>query len=113
MPVRHRLYLRVGDFVVHPRYEEWGAGKVVEEMTSVLEGGTCLVRVDFEDGHQRTFDNNLDSPSCCYFFGIRRHQHPLFDPDGDPDFSIVGRKMIGRNTPKRRGRRAAKRLSRG
>lgn len=108
MPVRHRLYLRVGDFVVHPRYEEWGAGKVVEEMTSVINGGTCLVRVDFEDGHQRTFDNNLDSPSCCYFFGIRRHQHPLFDPHGDPDFSIVGR-----NTQKRRSRRTAKRLSRG
>lgn len=108
MPVRHRLYLRVGDFVVHPRYEEWGAGKVVEEMTSVLEGGTCLVRVNFEDGQQRTFDNNLDSPSCCYFFGIRRHQHPLFDLDGDPDFSIVGR-----NTLTRRSRRTAKRLSRG
>lgn len=108
MPVRHRLYLRVGDFVVHLRYEEWGAGKVVEEMTSVIEGGTCLVRVNFEDGQQRTFDNNLDSPSCCYFFGIRRHQHPLFDPDGDPDFGIAGR---GR--PQRRSRRTTGRLSRG
>lgn len=108
MPVRHRLYLRVGDFVVHPRYEEWGAGKVVEEMTSVIEGGTCLVRVNFEDGQQRTFDNNLDSPSCCYFFGIRRHQHPLFDPDGDPDFGIAGR-----GTPQRRSRRTTGRLSRG
>lgn len=107
MPVRHRLYLRVGDFVVHPRYEEWGAGKVVEEMTSVIEGGTCLVRVNFEDGQQRTFDNNLDSPSCCYFFGIRRHQHPLFDPDGDPDFGIAGR-----GTPQRRSRRPTGRLSR-
>lgn len=107
MPVRHRLYLRVGDFVVHPRYEEWGAGKVVEEMTSVIEGGTCLVRVNFEDGQQRTFDNNLDSPSCCYFFGIRRHQHPLFDPDGDPDFGIAGR-----GTPQRRSRRTTGRLSR-
>ncbi len=108
MPVRHRLYLRVGDFVVHPRYEEWGAGKVVEEMTSVIDGGTCLVRINFEDGQQRTFDNNLDSPSCCYFFGIRRHQHPLFDPDGDPDFGIAGR-----GTLQRRGRRPTGRLSRG
>lgn len=108
MSVRHRLYLRVGDSVVHPRYEEWGVGKVVEEMTSVLDGGTCLVRVNFEDGQQRTFDNNLDSPSCCYFFGVRRHQHPLFDPDGDPDFVIAAKK-----TTKRRDRRAAKRLPRG
>jgi len=47
-------------------------GAVVEEMTSTIDGGTCLVRILFEDGSQRTFNNDLDSETCCYFFGIRR-----------------------------------------
>lgn len=76
MAVKHRLYLRVGDPVAHRDHEEWGNGTVVEQMTSVLEGGTCLVRVNFADGQQRTFDNNLDSQSCCYFFGLRRQRRP-------------------------------------
>jgi hypothetical protein len=67
-----RVYLRVGDRVFHLTHEEWGEGAVVEEMTSVLDGGTCLVRVRFADGTQRTFDNDLDSERCCYFFGIRK-----------------------------------------
>ena len=75
---RPRLYLRLGDKVVHLRYGEWGQGAVVEEMTSVLVGGTCLVRILFEDGQQRTFNNDLDSDICCYYFGIRRQSHPLF-----------------------------------
>ena len=110
MSAKHRLYLRVGDYVIHRHYEEWGAGEVVEEMTSVLDGGTCLVRVDFEDGQQRTFDNNLDSQSCCYFFGVRRHQHPLFDPAGDPDLAVSSKRPIKRHA-KHTGR-AAKRLPR-
>jgi len=75
----HRLYLRLGDKVIHAHYGEWGGGVVVEEMTSVLVGGTCLVRILFEDGQQRTFNNDLDSDMCCYYFGVRRSQHPLFD----------------------------------
>ena len=75
---RPRLYLRLGDKVAHVRYEEWGRGVVVEEMTSVLVGGTCLVRILFDDGQQRTFNNDLDSDICCYYFGIRRQAHPLF-----------------------------------
>jgi len=67
-----RLYLRLGDSVFHADHDEWGEGNVVEEMTSVLEGGTCLVRVMFGDGRQRTFHNDLDSELCCYFFGIRK-----------------------------------------
>ena len=67
-----RLYLRLGDRVFHAEHEEWGDGSVVEEMTSVLDGGTCLVRVMFADGHQRTFQNDLDSEQCCYFFGLRK-----------------------------------------
>jgi len=68
----HRLYLHLGDRVTHLDHEEWGEGAVVEEMTSILEGGTCLVRVLFADGRQRTFHNDLDNELCCYFFGIRK-----------------------------------------
>jgi hypothetical protein len=67
-----RLYLRLGDRVAHLDHEEWGEGAVVEEMTSILEGGTCLVRVLFTDGRQRTFHNDLDNELCCYFFGLRK-----------------------------------------
>ena len=67
-----RLYLRLGDRVVHTRHEEWGEGAVVEERTSVVPGGTCLVRLLFEDGRQRTFNNDLDHEQCCYFLGLRR-----------------------------------------
>lgn len=67
-----RIYLRLGDKVIHRSYEEWGEGSVVEEMTSSVPGGTCLVRIMFEDGRQRTFNNDLENELCCYFFGIRR-----------------------------------------
>jgi hypothetical protein len=73
-----RLYLRLGDRVTHLRYEEWGEGAVVEERTSVVPGGTCLVRLLWEDGQQRTFNNDLDHEQCCYFFGVRKIQS--FDP---------------------------------
>ena len=67
-----RLYLHLGDRVFHRDRGEWGEGTVVEEMTSVLEGGTCLVRVMFADGRQRTFHNDLENDLCCYFFGVRK-----------------------------------------
>jgi len=67
-----RLYLRLGDRVYHGDRREWGEGAVVEEMTSTIEGGTCLVRVLFDDGIQRTFNNDLDSEMCCYFLGLRK-----------------------------------------
>ena len=67
-----RLYLHLGDRVYSDSHEEWGVGAVVEEMTSTIVGGTCLVRVLFEDGHQRTFNNDLDHEMCCYFLGVRR-----------------------------------------
>ncbi len=82
MDEEHRLYLRLGDKVFHANYGQWGGGVVVEEMTSVLIGGTCLVRILFEDGQQRTFNNDLDSDMCCYYFGIRRSHHSLFDAPG-------------------------------
>ncbi len=92
---KKRLFLHLGDRVIHRHYEHWGLGAVVEEMTSVVPGGTCLVRILFEDGQQRTFNNDLDNEQCSYFFGIRRQQHPLFE------------------TKPRRSPRSAKRLARG
>ncbi|MGH7789673.1 MAG: hypothetical protein ACRERC_22575 [Candidatus Binatia bacterium] len=68
-----RLYLRLNDVVTHRDYREWGEGTVVEEMTSTVPGGTCLVRIQFQDGRQRTFQNDLDNPTCCYYFGIRKY----------------------------------------
>lgn len=84
MQEKRRLYLRLKDEVVHVNYNEWGTGVVVEEMTSVVAGGTCLVRIMFEDGQQRTFNNDLDSDTCCYYFGLRRCQHPLFRTHNRP-----------------------------
>lgn len=77
-----RIYLRLGDRVTHLWHEEWGEGAVVEERTSVVPGGTCLVRLLFEDGQQRTFNNDLDHEQCCYFFGVRRtrsEKAPVWD----------------------------------
>src|SRR5262249_60474058 len=67
-----RIYLRLGDRVTHLWHEEWGEGAVVEERTSIVPGGTCLVRLLWEDGQQRTFNNDLDNEQCCYFFGVRK-----------------------------------------
>jgi hypothetical protein len=69
--MRPRLYLRVGDIVRHLHYHTWGDGEVIEEKHSVLPGGTCLVRVLFEDGIERSFINDLNSDFCCYYAGIR------------------------------------------
>jgi hypothetical protein len=67
-----RLYLRLGDTVIHQGYGQWGEGVVVEEMTSSVPGGTCLVRILFRDGRQRTFNNDMDNDLCCYYFGVQR-----------------------------------------
>ena len=67
-----RLYLRLHDIVTHRDYRQWGEGRVVEEMTSTVPGGTCLVRVQFQDGRMRTFNNDLDAQVCCYYFGVRK-----------------------------------------
>jgi hypothetical protein len=82
--VDKRLYLRVGDRVFHSSNGAWGEGTVVEAMTSVVPGGTSLVRILFQDGRQRTFGNDLDNESCCYFFGIRRVVGPVSRPVGGP-----------------------------
>ncbi len=66
-----RLYLALGDRVVHRGYPQWGRGSVVEVMTSSLPGGLCLVRILFEDGVERSFLNDLNDYNCCYYAGIR------------------------------------------
>lgn len=90
-----RLYLRLGDRVYHDCREEWGTGAVVEEMTSTIEGGTCLVRILFDDGQQRTFHNDLDNDMCCYRMGLRREQ--IFDWDSmDGSNASRGRRQQSR-----------------
>ena len=85
--VEKRVFLRLGDKVVHRQYEQWGEGVVVEEMTSSVPGGTCLVRILFGDGRQRTFNNDMDNELCCYYFGIRK----VWQFDFDAPASTRGR----------------------
>ena len=63
-------YLRVGDKVFHKKFKSWGGGIVMETWASDLPGGMCFVRILFQDGKQRVFDNNFDSACCCYYAGI-------------------------------------------
>jgi len=64
-------YLRVGDKVFHKKFKSWGGGIVMETWASELPGGMCYVRILFQDGKQRVFDNNFDSACCCYYAGIK------------------------------------------
>ncbi|OPY77486.1 MAG: hypothetical protein A4E64_01100 [Syntrophorhabdus sp. PtaU1.Bin058] len=68
----YSLYLRVGDRVYHKYFKRWGLGIVVEERRSELPGGFCYVRINFQDGKLRVFDNNFKSGSCCYYAGIEK-----------------------------------------
>ncbi|HUL31787.1 MAG TPA: DUF3553 domain-containing protein [Thermodesulfobacteriota bacterium] len=63
-------YLRVGDKVFHKKFKSWGGGIVMETRASELPGGMCYVRILFQDGKERIFDNNFDSACCCYHTGI-------------------------------------------
>lgn len=67
-----RLYLTLGDEVIHLRFPEWGRGQVVEARNSTLAGGLCLVRIVFTDGQERTFLNDMADDGCCYYAGVRR-----------------------------------------
>lgn len=62
----------------HKRYTRWGMGVVVEERRSELPGGFCYVRINFQDGNLRVFDNNFKSENCCYYAGIEKIEakHP-------------------------------------
>jgi hypothetical protein len=68
----YSLYLRVGDRVFHKRFLRWGVGAVVEERRSELPGGFCYVRIEFQDGKMRVFDNNFKSSNCCYYAGVEK-----------------------------------------
>jgi len=92
-----RLYLRLGDRVYHNDHSEWGLGAVVEEMTSVVSGGTCLVRVLFDDGLQRTFNNDLDHEMCCYFMGLRRESSFDWELEGRGGRRQVVRARLSRD----------------
>lgn len=63
-------YLQVGDKVYHKKFKSWGGGIVVETWSSNLPGGMCYVRILFQDGKQRVFDNSFESDCCCYYTGI-------------------------------------------
>ncbi len=65
-----QTYLRVGDKVFHKKFRSWGGGIVMETWASELPGGMCYVRILFQDGKQRVFDNSFDSACCCYHTGI-------------------------------------------
>jgi hypothetical protein len=67
-----QLYLKVGDWVIHHKYPEWGSGIVVEEQNSSVLGGLSLVKITFFDGQTRIFDNNFKNSTCCYHAGLRR-----------------------------------------
>jgi hypothetical protein len=69
---RYQTYLQVGDYVHHVRYSQWGIGEVVEVWNSTLPGGLCFIKVAFQDGKLRIFDNNFNSLSCCYYKGLIR-----------------------------------------
>lgn len=72
MEERRCLYLKVGDWVVHHKYPQWGAGLVVEEKNSLVLGGSSFVKITFRDGQTRVFDNNFKNATCCYHSGLRR-----------------------------------------
>jgi hypothetical protein len=68
--VERHTYLRVGDKVFHKKFKSWGGGIVIETWASNLPGGMCYVRILFQDGKKRVFDNSFDSDYCCYYTGI-------------------------------------------
>ena len=74
--MQQRLFLRTGDQVVHRNFPQWGMGMVVEERTSTLSGGVCIVRISFRDGVERSFINDLDNYNCCYYAGVRLCESP-------------------------------------
>jgi len=68
----YSLYLKVGDHVFHKHYTRWGIGIVTEERRSEVPGGFCYVRIMFQDGETRVFDNNFKSDNCCYYKGVEK-----------------------------------------
>lgn len=88
MQNRPRLFLKAGERVTHTSQLHWGVGVVEEVMTSSVPGGTCLVRIRFQDGRLRVFHNDLDNQSCCYYFGLRHYE------ERGPNESRVRRELL-------------------
>lgn len=91
------LYLQVGDRVYHKKHARWGMGIVIEERRSQVPGGFCYVRIDFQDGKVRVFDNNFKSASCCYYAGVEK-------------IEIDEEKLIRKSKTKRNTKKAKARL---
>ena len=96
MVADYSLYLKVGDRVYHKRYTRWGMGIVVEERRSELPGGFCYVRVDFQDGKVRVFDNNYKSVNCCYYAGIEKIEERHIELEEPPQPKARSKKMLQR-----------------
>lgn len=92
----YSLYLKVGDRVYHKRYTRWGMGVVVEERRSELPGGFCYVRIDFQDGKVRVFDNNYKSVNCCYYAGIEKIEERYRKIEEAPQPGMRAKKMLPR-----------------
>ncbi len=69
--MKKKLYLKIGDSVQHIRHSARDKGEVIEEKHSSLSGGSCLVRILFEDGIERSFINDIDKECCCCYSGIK------------------------------------------
>lgn len=67
-----RLYLSIGEEVVHLRHPEWGVGKVVEELNSTVPGGISMIKIAFRHVGEKTFHNDVNSLYCCYHAGVRK-----------------------------------------
>ena len=65
-----QTYLHVGDKIFHKKFKSWGCGIVIEARTSSVPGGLFYVRIQFQDGKKRVFNNSLDNVCCCYYTGI-------------------------------------------
>jgi hypothetical protein len=99
----YSLYLQVGDRVFHKRYRRWGVGVVVEERRSEVPGGFCYVRIDFQDGKLRVFDNNFKSTTCCYYAGIAKIEEKeirglSIEPRPRGMKKLAGRRSLSRDT---------------
>ena len=101
-----RLYLRLHDVVTHRDYPQWGEGRVMEEMTSTVPGGTCLVRVKFQDGKLRTFNNDLDNQACCHYFGVRKQWDAAEALFGEAPRAPKRHVLADPGTPRRRRARS-------
>ncbi len=77
-----KLFLSVGEVVIHLRHPEWGTGHVIEEMNSTIPGGISMVRIDFRYAGLKTFDNNMESLWCCYHAGVRLVERPTDSKKG-------------------------------